>query len=106
MEEAINKVGKQVKLPRGYHINWEGEYESEKRAAARLSIIVPLTILMIFIILYTMFKSFKWASADPRERHDGAAGRHAGVACSPTRTSASLRASDFWRCSASRCRPA
>jgi cobalt-zinc-cadmium resistance protein CzcA len=62
VEEAIDKVGKQVQLPRGYHINWEGEYESEKRAAARLSIIVPLTVLIIFVILYTMFQSMKWAS--------------------------------------------
>jgi cobalt-zinc-cadmium resistance protein CzcA len=61
VEEAIEKVNKQVKLPRGYRINWEGEYESEKRAEARLLIIVPLTVLLIFIILYTMFKSFKWA---------------------------------------------
>src|ERR1700722_16509667 len=62
VEEAIAKVGKQVQLPRGYHIKWEGEYESEKRAAARLGIIVPLTVLIIFVILYTMFKSMKWAS--------------------------------------------
>jgi len=62
VEEAIDKVGKQVQLPRGYHINWEGEYESEKRAAARLFIIVPLTVLIIFVILYTMFQSVKWAS--------------------------------------------
>jgi heavy metal efflux system protein len=62
VEEAISKVGKQVQLPRGYHIKWEGEYESEKRAAARLAIIVPLTVLIIFVILYTMFKSLKWAS--------------------------------------------
>ena len=61
VEEAIQKVDAQVKLPRGYHINWEGEYASEKRAAARLFVIVPLTILLIFIILYTMFRSFKWA---------------------------------------------
>jgi cobalt-zinc-cadmium resistance protein CzcA len=62
VEEAIDKVGKQVQLPRGYHVNWEGEYESEKRAAARLTIIVPLTVLIIFVILYTMFQSMKWAS--------------------------------------------
>ncbi|MBV9498559.1 MAG: efflux RND transporter permease subunit, partial [Acidobacteriaceae bacterium] len=62
VREAIQKVERQVKLPRGYHINWEGEYESEKRAEARLLIIVPLTLLLIFIILYTMFRSFKWAS--------------------------------------------
>jgi heavy metal efflux system protein len=62
VEEAIKKVNAQVKLPRGYHVNWEGEYESEKRAAARLFIIVPLTVLIIFVILYTMFKSLKWAA--------------------------------------------
>ena len=61
VEEAIEKVNKQVQLARGYHINWEGEYESEKRAAARLAIIVPLTVLIIFVILYTMFQSVKWA---------------------------------------------
>jgi cobalt-zinc-cadmium resistance protein CzcA len=62
VKEAIGKVGQQVQLPRGYHINWEGEYESEQRAAARLSVIVPLTVLIIFIILYTMFSSLKWAA--------------------------------------------
>ena len=60
VEEAIEKVNQQVQLPRGYHINWEGEYESEKRAEARLLLIVPLTILFIFVILYTMFRSYKW----------------------------------------------
>jgi heavy metal efflux system protein len=60
VEEAISKVSSQLKLPRGYHIGWEGEYESQKRAEARLLVIVPLTILFIFIILYTMFRSFKW----------------------------------------------
>ena len=61
VEEAIGKVNAQVQLPRGYHINWEGEYESEKRAEARLLLIVPLTILLIFAILYTMFRSYKWS---------------------------------------------
>ena len=61
VEEAIKKVGDQVKLPTGYTIDWEGEYKSQKRANARLLIVLPITILLIFIILYTMFKSFKWA---------------------------------------------
>jgi cobalt-zinc-cadmium resistance protein CzcA len=60
VQDAIQKVGARVQLPRGYHIDWEGEYESEKRASARLLVIVPLTVLLIFIILYTMFRSFKW----------------------------------------------
>ena len=61
VREAIQKVNAQVKLPRGYHIGWEGEYQSELRAAARMMLIVPLTALLIFIILYSMYKSFKWA---------------------------------------------
>jgi cobalt-zinc-cadmium resistance protein CzcA len=61
VEEAIKAVNAKVQLPRGYHIDWEGEYESQKRAQARLLVIVPLTILVIFLILYTMFRSLKWA---------------------------------------------
>jgi cobalt-zinc-cadmium resistance protein CzcA len=61
VEEAMKKVNAQVQLPRGYHIDWEGEYESQKRASARLAIIVPITVLLIFVILYTMFRTFKWA---------------------------------------------
>jgi cobalt-zinc-cadmium resistance protein CzcA len=61
VEEAMKKINDGVKLPPGYHIDWEGEYESQKRADERLLIVLPITILLIFIILYTMFKSFKWA---------------------------------------------
>ena len=61
VEEAMEKVSKQVKLPAGYHIEWAGEYESQKRAEARLLIIVPLTIFLIFIIIYGAFGSVKWA---------------------------------------------
>ncbi len=61
VEEAIHKVTEEVKLPTGYHLQWEGEYASQKRANARLLIVLPITILIIFIILYTMFKSFKWS---------------------------------------------
>jgi cobalt-zinc-cadmium resistance protein CzcA len=62
VEEAMRMVNAQVQLPRGYHIDWEGEYESQKRAQARLLIIVPLTILVIFMIIYSMFRSPKWAA--------------------------------------------
>jgi cobalt-zinc-cadmium resistance protein CzcA len=61
VEEAIEKVNEKVKLPPGYTLDWEGEYKSQKRANARLLIVLPITILIIFVILYTMFKSFKWA---------------------------------------------
>jgi heavy metal efflux system protein len=61
VEDAIKQIGQKVKMPPGYTIGWSGEYESEKRAEARLALIVPITILVIFIILYTMFRSYKWA---------------------------------------------
>jgi heavy metal efflux system protein len=61
VKEAIDKIAKNVEIPRGYRLEWSGEYDSEKRAASRLLIILPLTIFLIFIILYTMFRSFKWA---------------------------------------------
>ncbi len=61
VEEAIKQIGEKVKLPAGYTVDSSGEYESEKRAEARLLLIVPLTILVIYIILYSMFKSAKWA---------------------------------------------
>jgi cobalt-zinc-cadmium resistance protein CzcA len=61
VEEAISKVERNVALPAGYHLEWAGEYASQKRANQRMAIIVPITILVIFLILYTMFRSFKWA---------------------------------------------
>jgi len=62
VEEAIRKVKQQVKLPKGYTINWAGEYASQQRSQKRLMVVLPVTVLVIFIILYTMFHSFKWAS--------------------------------------------
>ncbi|MDQ6677113.1 MAG: CusA/CzcA family heavy metal efflux RND transporter [Acidobacteriota bacterium] len=62
VDEAIAQVKKNVPLKRGYRLEWAGEYESAKRANARLAIIVPITLLLIYFILYSMFHSFKWAS--------------------------------------------
>jgi cobalt-zinc-cadmium resistance protein CzcA len=61
VEDAINQVNKQVKVPQGYHMSWAGEFQSEKRADKRLSLVVPLALFVIFLILYLMFGSFKWA---------------------------------------------
>lgn len=61
VEEAIAKVNQQVKLPTGYRIDWAGEYQSQKRANKRLMLVLPITITLIYIILYTMFRSGKWA---------------------------------------------
>jgi cobalt-zinc-cadmium resistance protein CzcA len=61
VEEAISKVNAQVKLPPGYKTDWAGEYESQKRSSRRLMLVLPITILIIFVILYSMFHSGKWA---------------------------------------------
>ncbi|HEY6340648.1 MAG TPA: CusA/CzcA family heavy metal efflux RND transporter [Bryobacteraceae bacterium] len=50
-----------IKLPTGYSLSWEGEYESEQRAEKRLYIILPLTVFIIFLIIYGAFGSAKWA---------------------------------------------
>ncbi|MGA7623113.1 MAG: CusA/CzcA family heavy metal efflux RND transporter [Candidatus Acidiferrales bacterium] len=61
VEEAMRKVQQQVKLPAGYHLDWAGEYESQKRSSKRLMFVLPITLFLIFIILYTMFQTSKWA---------------------------------------------
>ena len=61
VEEAMKKVDSEVKLPPGYTLDWAGEYESQKRANHRLATVVPLTILVIIGVLYSMFRSFKWS---------------------------------------------
>jgi cobalt-zinc-cadmium resistance protein CzcA len=62
VQEAIDHVNKQVKLPTGYKLDWAGEYESQKRSSRRLALVVPITLMLIFMILYGMFGSFKWAT--------------------------------------------
>jgi heavy metal efflux system protein len=68
VHEAQEKVDPQlfpktaeIDLPPGYHIDWAGEYASQQRAQRRLEIIIPLTMLLIFLILYSMFRSMKWS---------------------------------------------
>ncbi len=60
VEEAMRQVSARVKLPTGYSLEWAGEYESAKRSSKRLMIVVPITLLVICMILFTMFKTFKW----------------------------------------------
>ena len=60
VEEAMRRVNAEVKLPSGYRIDWAGEYESQKRSSRRLMVVVPVTMLVICMILWTMFKSLKW----------------------------------------------
>ena len=62
VRDAMSAVTNNVKLPKGYKLDWAGEYESQQRANARLAVIVPITLLVIFLILHSMFKSLKWTS--------------------------------------------
>jgi cobalt-zinc-cadmium resistance protein CzcA len=62
VEEAIKRVRQNVQLPPGYHLEWAGEYESQKRANARMAIVVPVTVLAVFLLLFAMFRSYKWAA--------------------------------------------
>lgn len=55
------RVAAQVPLPPGYSMAWSGEFENQERAMARLAIIVPLSILLIFLLLFDAFKSFRSA---------------------------------------------
>lgn len=55
--EAKEKVGTQVKLPAGYRMVWSGAFENQQRAVARLKIIVPVTLIAIFFLLFTAFDS-------------------------------------------------
>jgi len=60
VSEAMNRVDHNVRLPAGYHLEWAGEFESQKRADKRMALVIPVTILAIFLILYVMFRSYKW----------------------------------------------
>jgi cobalt-zinc-cadmium resistance protein CzcA len=55
VDESRAKVAKAVKLPEGYKITWNGDFENQKRASARLAQVVPISILLIFVILYVLF---------------------------------------------------
>lgn len=62
VKEADAAIRQQVKLPQGYVMEWGGAFENQQRAMAKLAIIVPLTIGLIFILLYTAFNSLTYAT--------------------------------------------
>jgi cobalt-zinc-cadmium resistance protein CzcA len=62
VKEAETRIQSQVKLPEGYWIEWGGAFENQQRAMTRLAVIVPLTIGLIFILLYTAFNSLTHAT--------------------------------------------
>jgi cobalt-zinc-cadmium resistance protein CzcA len=60
--EAQKAVAQKVKLPPGYTLTWGGQFENSQRAAKRLMVIVPLTVLLIFSLLFWAFRSMRMAS--------------------------------------------
>jgi cobalt-zinc-cadmium resistance protein CzcA len=62
VDEAQRKVREQVHLPPGYQITWGGQFENQQRAVKRLQIIVPITVLLIFSLLFWTFRSVRRAS--------------------------------------------
>lgn len=60
--EAQAKVGQQVKLPPGYILSWGGQFENSQRAAKRLMVIIPITIFLIFSLLFWAFRSIRLAT--------------------------------------------
>ena len=59
--EAQRKVAEQVHLPQGYQITWGGQFENQERAVKRLEVIVPITALLIFSLLFWAFRSIRKA---------------------------------------------
>src|SRR6185312_14234153 len=61
VEEAEKKIAADVQLPSGYYLTWGGQFENLQRATARLMIVVPLALFLIFVLLFTTFNSVKQA---------------------------------------------
>ena len=59
VEDAKNKVAHDVKLPDGYYMKWGGQFENQQRAAARLAIVVPVSIGLVFLLLFATFRSVR-----------------------------------------------
>ena len=57
--EAQQRISENVKLPTGYRIDWAGEFEWLQQAKRRLAVILPITFLLIMVLLYSLFNSFR-----------------------------------------------
>ena len=61
VDEARRRVAEEIELPPGYYVEWGGEFENQQRAAARLAIVVPVSIGLIFLLLFSTFRSLRQA---------------------------------------------
>lgn len=62
VEEARGKLGERVQLPPGYYVEWSGEYENQQRARDRLTLVMPVVLIVIFVMLYFTYRSFTEAA--------------------------------------------
>jgi cobalt-zinc-cadmium resistance protein CzcA len=62
VKDMQERVQSRVQLPQGYRVTWSGEFENQERAMKRLSVVVPISLLLIFVLLFDAFKSFKTAT--------------------------------------------
>ena len=58
--DAIQQVGAKVSLPQGYHLDWGGEYTEYTASRAQLNVILPLTLFLIFLLLFVLYGNFKF----------------------------------------------
>mgnify|MGYP000564783543 CR=1 FL=1 len=56
------RVEKNIKIPSGYTLGWSGEFENQERAMQRLTMVVPVSLLLIFVLLFDAFSSLKMAA--------------------------------------------
>jgi heavy metal efflux system protein len=61
VDEVRNTIANEVQLPQGYYVTYGGQFENQQRAAARLSLVVPISIALIFVMLFTTFRSLRQA---------------------------------------------
>jgi cobalt-zinc-cadmium resistance protein CzcA len=59
VKEAQDVIDKQIKIPPGYYVTWDGQFENLQRATQRLLIVVPLALFLIFVLLLSTFRSVK-----------------------------------------------
>lgn len=61
VEEASAAVASQIDFPAGYYVEWGGQFENQQRAASRLAVVVPASIGLIFLLLFSTFRSVRQA---------------------------------------------
>ena len=76
--DASRAVEKNVILPAGYFITWGGQFQLQQEANSRLMLVIPITLLLVFVLLYASFRQPAQGVADPVQPSAGAGGRGGG----------------------------